>query len=261
MALINGRQSMTVVITGRNDGYYVKPDIYYKINKYIESLNRSFGRIEKDIIFVEYNNPENEPHLFEKVRGNKIRWIVVPPSFHKTVTNLDYMSFCEFFAKNIGMRRTSVDCDFILVGNPDIIFRDGFARTLEKRNLYLGAKWHMLKGMNACRDKKDASVHGALGDFMIFDRESCFELRGFRQAVIWGGMDTRFAYDWVASKRKVIEMSNFILLHEDHDKDSQSLFDQRRKREDNRARGVLDNPPENSQDWGFPQVDFQEVIE
>ena len=258
------KQRLSVVTCGRNDGYYVNPGLVERFVNFIVSLRESFADFDLDIICVQYNNPENSKPLYKEILGMGIRWIVVSSEIHKQIGAPDQMTMCEYYAKNIGIRRAQGQ--FVLTCNPDITFDSQFMRRLVPNTLYYAAKWHLLKN-GTPRHQKRADINWALGDFTLIDKESWEQLKGFVELPIWGGCDSLFAYDCIYAGKNVMPMDDFILLHLDHHLDSEDLIKQRETREqyklpikvnERRMRNMI---KPNVDTWGFSNIDFMEVLE
>jgi len=108
---------LSFVVSGRNDNYDGNFDerLTIALEHNIESLPTA------EFIFVEWNPYLDRPLTSEKLRdhfGDKIRYFVVHPKYHKYYCSID--EFLEYPAKNVGVKRAKGE--FIGCINSDIIF-------------------------------------------------------------------------------------------------------------------------------------------
>ncbi len=109
-------QSLSIVVTGRNDNY--GGQFTKNLQQFLSNTSRLLP--EAEIILVEWNPPKDKAPLSvlwpKGVRG---RIITVPNSVHSKIGNPRNLPLLEYWAKNVGIRRSKKD--FILATNPDTL--------------------------------------------------------------------------------------------------------------------------------------------
>jgi hypothetical protein len=117
---------ITFVIAGRNDDYggnFVGRLLHFLRTVICSCL---VCGIQAEIVLVEWNpSPDRQllRDLLHSVRTTKsapVRIITVPPEIHMRLPNSNKMTFFEYIAKNIGIRKARGK--FILCTNPDVVF-------------------------------------------------------------------------------------------------------------------------------------------
>ena len=139
------RPYLSVVVTGRNDdhGGNLLGRMQAFVNGWIAQSKRR--RLASELIFVEWNPPEDRPRLADALEWPKdlgpcqVRIIQVPPDLHRRYAHAEALPLYQMMAKNAGIRRARGR--FVLATNIDIIFSDevvGFLaeRKLEPRRMY-----------------------------------------------------------------------------------------------------------------------------
>jgi hypothetical protein len=124
---------LTHIITGRNDNYAgFFDDRLILTMKYNFHLYKRAG-IDCEFIFVEWASDPNRPLLCEKLNKTfadvDFKGYVVDQDTHDQIVGTrEWMTFLEFFAKNVGIRRAKND--YILCSNADIFLGKGVLSTL-----------------------------------------------------------------------------------------------------------------------------------
>ena len=119
---------LTHIIPGRNDNYAgFFDDRLILTMKYNFHLYKRHN-IECEFIFVEWAPDETKPLLSslldkEFADENFVSYVVSEEIQESIRGKRDWMTFLEFFAKNVGIRRASHD--YILCSNADIFLTDG----------------------------------------------------------------------------------------------------------------------------------------
>src|ERR1700693_4188981 len=139
------RPYISVVVTARNDdhGGNLLGRMQAFVNGWIAQVKRR--RLASELIFVEWNPPEDRPPLVDALRWPedlgpcRVRIIQVPPDLHRRYAQAVALPLYQMMAKNVGIRRARGR--FVLATNIDIIFSDelvGFLaeRKLETRRMY-----------------------------------------------------------------------------------------------------------------------------
>ncbi|MCX7698098.1 MAG: hypothetical protein N2114_01350 [Candidatus Goldbacteria bacterium] len=129
---------LSVVVVARNDDYGVRQ--IDKINVFIKSL---YFLVEKyklfsELIFVEWNPPENNKFLYEcldipKSNFIKSKFVIIPPEIHFTFLCSDKVKLFEYIGKNVGIRRSKGE--FVLITNPDNLIGEGIIKKISEKKL------------------------------------------------------------------------------------------------------------------------------
>lgn len=198
---------LTLVFTGRNDDFGGDFN-----NRFFRALRFNHERltdagVSHEFVFVEWRPIERRPYLatvlgqtFSDLSTSQLRSIVVDPAYHDALSLNPRIQFQEFIAKNVGVRRARGQ--FVLTTNTDIYLGRGVveylaAQALSPRVLYRAAR-HDLKGhsdttfmdWDVLHDERNweevNSIRpplftNASGDFLLLDRETYHQLRGFNE--------------------------------------------------------------------------------
>ncbi len=118
---------LTHILTGKNDNYagFFEERLYLTM-KYNLHLYKKLG-IDVEFLFVEWNPLQDKELLSTKLaqqfKDYDFKAYVIQPDIHdKVVGKYAYMTFLEFFAKNVGIKRASGD--YILCSNADIFLSE-----------------------------------------------------------------------------------------------------------------------------------------
>jgi len=199
---------VSIVLTGRNDGY--GGDFIERFFRTLRFNLRQFleQAITHELVFVEWAPPTRNPLLLERIFGEVpeldpacCSWYVVPQFYHEALSLNPRLEYLEFPAKNVGIRRARGS--FVLTSNCDVFFGrrviDVLARrALEPRVLYRSPRhdidlppgctaidWSVLEdpGVLAgpAHTLKPPYMGSATGDFVLLDRQSFHEIRGFNE--------------------------------------------------------------------------------
>jgi hypothetical protein len=128
-------RKLSVVCGGRNDSY--AGNFKERMMAAVERNQREAGqrRMQVEWIFVEWN-PTSDDYLSYDLARRAFRCYVVSPEIHKATVGprvADRMTFMQFFAKNVGIRRATGD--WILVTNADCVFDENVWDFVSKRKL------------------------------------------------------------------------------------------------------------------------------
>jgi FkbM family methyltransferase len=198
---------VSIVLTGRNGGF--GGDFNENLFRTLE-FNRaqlSARGIRHEFIFVEWRPEPGAPWLaelladrFTSLVPETLRFVVVDGAYHDALSLNPRLQFQEFIAKNVGIRRSRGV--FALTTNPGIVLSRGVLdlmeqRSLQPRVLYRAARVDLRKDLDSYRTDwsvlEDERNHeqinrieppiysNAAGDFLLLDRESYLELRGFNE--------------------------------------------------------------------------------
>jgi hypothetical protein len=199
---------LTLVLTGRNDSY--GRDFTARFFRTLRFNLRELTTrgISYELAFVEWAPPGNAPLLFELVSGevpelrrDRCNWYVVDSRYQQALSLNPRLEYLEFLAKNVGIRRARGE--FVLASNCDVFFgRRVFDavehRRLEPRVLYRAPRhdlklsvdstsidWELLEDprnlAGPAHVLKPPYMGSATGDFVLLDRESFGEIRGFNE--------------------------------------------------------------------------------
>jgi glycosyltransferase involved in cell wall biosynthesis len=129
------KQKISVVVTGRNYDY--SGNLHQRM---IPSLN-SFLKYYDEVIYVDFNSIDGS--YFDKIKSNidktnKLKVINVSPEQCIGLSKDFDNKFIEVVARNIGIRRASGD--FILSSNPDIICSRPSDDQLNNNTMFAGAR-------------------------------------------------------------------------------------------------------------------------
>ena len=189
---------ISIVLCGKNDNYGGNFDSRLLLTlKYNLKEFKKRG-IETEVIFVEWNPIAEEP-LLSSVLVEEIKniqcYVVNNETHSRLAGKYDYMTFLEFFAKNVGIRRATGD--YIICTNADVFYAqevfDFIAEgNLEPHIIYRAERsdlrFNNLKGLG---DKKfqEATfrtnpVHmrpytDASGDFTFASKELFMKVNGY----------------------------------------------------------------------------------
>jgi hypothetical protein len=211
--------ALTIVLTGRNDNY--GGDFAERFLRTLEFNVRELraAAIGHEIVLVEWNPLPDRPLLSDLIRerlgsetGEALQTIVVDPGYHDALTLNPHLSMLEYVAKNVGIRRARGA--FVLSTNTDILFGRGvvtaLGTTLALRTVYRvpridlnigtdvsNAHWETLEDERRHVRRpvlRPPLYSGGTGDFLLLDRLSFHQLRGFNEIyrVVRVGIDYSF---------------------------------------------------------------------
>jgi hypothetical protein len=199
---------VSIVLTGRNDGYGgdFTTRFFRTLRFNHEQLNAR--GIAHELVFVEWAPPAGAPLLFEQIFDavpeldrTVCSWYVVDRTYQEALSLNPRLEYLEFLAKNVGVRRARGQ--FVLTSNCDVYFGRRVLSTLETnalqpRVLYRAPRhdiklavdqsaldWSVLEDPRNLDGPayllKPPYMGSATGDFVLLDRESFHEIRGFNE--------------------------------------------------------------------------------
>jgi hypothetical protein len=199
---------VSIVLTGRNDGY--GGDFVARFFRTLRFNLQQFlaHGITHELVFVEWAPLQDRPLLVERIfdevpelAADCCAWYVVDPLYHEALSLNPRLEYLEFPAKNVGIRRARGE--FILTSNCDVFFGrhiiDVLAqRALESRVLYRAPRhdidlpagctaidWSLLEDpavlAGPAHRLKPPFMGSATGDFVLLDRDSFHDIRGFNE--------------------------------------------------------------------------------
>lgn len=198
---------LSIILTGRNDDF--GRDFNIRLFRALEFNHQQLTArgVSHEFVFVEWRPVPGKPWLAEVLADRYPH--LVPHTLTSYVADLGYhqafslnskLQFQEFIAKNIGIRRCRGA--YILTTNTDIYLGRGVLdvlerRTLEPRVLYRVPRIDLKDGIDAERmdwnvledprnydlvnEIRPPCYTNASGDFLLLDRDSYAELRGFNE--------------------------------------------------------------------------------
>jgi hypothetical protein len=198
---------LTFVVTGRNDDFGGDFNArFFGALQFNRQHLRDAG-IAHEFVFVEWRPLPQKPYLasvlgdaFPDLPGSTIRSFVVDPAYHDALSLNPKLQFQEFIAKNVGIRRARGQ--FVLTTNTDIYLGRGTveflaAQSLSPGVLYRAARhdlrrdsdvasmtWEFLhdeRNWDVVNHIKPPWFTNASGDFLLLDRVTYQELRGFNE--------------------------------------------------------------------------------
>lgn len=263
---------ITAVLTSRNDS---------PVNHRVKISLQSFIDHFDEVILVDYNSI-NEPlkNVLDLTYKGNLRIIEVSHSFCKETHPAFPDKFIEVYARNIGIRRAN--SPYIVSSNIDIVtekpvsLMDDVMYTVRRYNVpesdtilrYDGLKMnkHLYNKMpmavtetgEPCWDPGDFwSLVVGCGDFQIANKDIWYKIKGFEEKM------TGRAYADTNVMKKA-ELAGYFISVLDHDvfhldhptratDNKANLNDQKKWVQDFRY-------SENTDNWGFSDVKFQETI-
>jgi hypothetical protein len=197
---------LSIVVTGRNDQYGgdFNERFFTALRFNCEQL--TIRGIVFEVILVEWNPVPGKPYLsellsreFATLPGGWLRRYVVAPQYHAALTQNPQLGYLEYLAKNVGIRRASGP--FVLVTNTDVLLgrrvADALAAALQAGTIFRAPRYDIKLGIDQSHLTLDALedlanhvkrpvlkpplFNGASGDFVLADRETWHQLRGYNE--------------------------------------------------------------------------------
>lgn len=204
---MNDEVALSIVLTGRNDNYGGDFTLrFLRTLRFNRAALTSRG-IECEIVFVEWNPVMGQPYLADLVRAKlpeippeRLAAYVVDREYQPACTLNPVLDYLEYLAKNVGIRRARGRS--ILVTNTDVFLGRGVVdalagASLESGVVFRAARIDLAIGSDQTRvtwDTLEAPAGhasrstlqpplfaGASGDFLLLDRDSWHQLRGFNE--------------------------------------------------------------------------------
>ena len=197
---------LSIVVTGRNDGHGGDFNA-----RFLRTLAFNHDRLTEsgigyELVLVEWAPPGDRPPLSAVIRealprvAPVVANYLVDPRYHDACSLNPRLTYMEFLAKNVGIRRARGRA--VLCTNADIYLGrgvvDALTRTaIEPRTVYrarrvdvkLGADeshvhWDLLedvRNQTANKPIQPPLYSGGSGDFLLLERDSFHALRGFNE--------------------------------------------------------------------------------
>lgn len=236
---------LSIVLTGRNDRY--GGDFAARFFRTLQFNHEQLTAraIPHEIVFVEWAPPSDAPLLFEQLATDApcvdrrvCSWYVVDSAYQSALSLNPRLEYLEFLAKNVGVRRALGR--FILTSNCDVYLGrrvlDVLERgTLERRVLYRAPRhdlnlpdgrgpvsWELLEDPSTLAGSahvlKPPYMGSGTGDFVLLDRESFHEIRGFNEIyrVARIGIDRNVIVKALASGLEIRDIGGPV-YHQNHE--------------------------------------------
>jgi len=228
---------LTYIVVGKNDNYAGHFDERLLLTVKYNSKKFEEYNIPYEIIFVEWNPLDDRPLLSHKLvkELSNIKCYVVKKDIHEQIAGeYTYMTFLEFFAKNVAIRRAAGDV--IVCTNADIFFGDSVFESISygaEDNVIYRAERHDIKiqNINALSEEDFLNakfrVHplgdiapytDASGDFTMATKKLFMKITGYdeQQRFVKIHKDSRILFSaWLQENRPHFERIGNI-YHIDH---------------------------------------------
>lgn len=232
----------SIVLTGRNDNY--GGDFTTRL---LRTLRFNWAALVErgascEVILVEWNPIADRPTLTELVRAElggllagRFRGYVVDRRYQAAYSLNPKLQYLEYVAKNVGVRRAQGH--MVLVTNTDIFFSrgvvDALAGPLEAGVVYRAARIDLALGSDQSRVTWDGLEDpgarertpvlepplfaGGSGDFVLLDRASWHELRGYNEIyrVARAGIDHNFLVKAYGCGYRIVDLGHPV-FHVNH---------------------------------------------
>jgi hypothetical protein len=272
--------SYGAVVTSRNDGYGGDLE-----KKFVHTLTSLINNLD-EVYYIDWNSPEDKGSLFEEVREfipktGKLHVININPEQAQILTNysLDVQNCVEVLARNIGIRRLMTD--FIISTNSDIVL--GSRSNLEEHINQTGIFYTVARteiefsqieqikdnptignqhqAGSPLGDKDKWSLITCPGDFQAAHRSVWWAIKGFDEDMIMRGYtdsNVQMKADYYSFKQKLVY--DVKAYHLAHYPNSGSTGGNTMGWNDPEKSLFNYQGTENSDDWGFANIQFDEEI-
>jgi hypothetical protein len=199
--------SLSLIVTARHDNYGGSYDerIFKPLQFNCERLTEHGVAFE--VVLVEWDPIPDRPWLSDllvrqlpRLANDAVRRIVVAPEYQVALTQNPRAGFLEYIAKNVGIRRA--EGNYVLVSNVDVLLGRDVVLAVSLRDLHPGTiyrapRYDIKLGIDQAGLSWDALempanqvrrpvlrpplFSGAAGDFLLADRGTFHQLRGFNE--------------------------------------------------------------------------------
>lgn len=245
------RPYLSIVLTGRNDGY--GGDFVTRFLATLQFNHRELTArgVSHEIVLVEWAPVPGAALLADLVDERcpasvsaALRTVVVDPAYHDAMTLNPRLKFHEYLAKNAGARRARGE--YVLVTNCDVILGRHILARLEQWSLEPGVvfrapRWDLAEAVDVERLDWDVLENpanlarpgkrlrppyfrGSTGDFIAMDQASFHRLRGFNEVYRLArvGIDANLLVLALASGLRIVDIGGPV-YHVDHEGSYQTL--------------------------------------
>lgn len=241
---------ISIVVYGRNDnhGYNLHKRAAISINCLAEMLRDPAD----ELIFVDYNSPDDLPTFPEAIRDTLtprakavLRILRVRPDVHRRFQRDTHLPVLEPVARNVGVRASNPANRWVLSTNTDIILVPRRARHLSElavglpSGFYHTARfeipeslWESFERTDPTRTIEDvralgisarlnevvygsdAILYDGPGDFQLVERSDLFEIGGFDERMIRGWhVDSNLAKRWSLKRGAVASLIDEVFCY------------------------------------------------
>jgi FkbM family methyltransferase len=201
----SGTPYLSIVLTGHHDS---AGDFDARVFRSLEFNHAQLERrgIPHEFVFVEWRPAAGASRLadvladrYTSLAPGVLRSVVVDAAYHDALSLNPRLHYQEFIARNVGIRRSCGT--FVLTTSTDILLSRGVLdaieqRALRPRVLYRAHRIDLKTAIDSQTNwslLEDERNHGAVhriepplysnaaGDFLLLDRDSYLELRGFNE--------------------------------------------------------------------------------
>ncbi len=281
----------SIVFTGRNDGYGA--DFCERFFHTLEFNHRELTSrgIPHEFVLVEWSPGPDRPWLAQLVAeqipalAGQFTSYIVDPRYQEALSLNPRLRYLEYVAKNVGVRRARAP--FVLTTNCDICVGRNVLDVLERgdlkpRTVYRAARhdlrvslagtplsWQTLEDPanldGPAPQLNPPLMAGATGDFVLLDRETFHEMRGFNEVYRLArlGIDRNFLTKAFASGLEIADIGGPV-YHINHEGSHRSERANARSADEDASRGykrwhargvVYENPPS----WGLADAPVRAV--
>lgn len=229
--------ALTIVVTGRNDGY--GGDFTARFFRTLAfNHDRLVERgIAHEVVLVEWAPPPDRPYLCDLVRealprvSTVLETYLVDPRYHDACSLNPKLAYLEYVAKNVGIRRARGKA--VLATNTDIYLGRGVVETLasgtiETRTVYRATRTDVKLGADESHvhwdlleDSRNHTTYktiqpplyaGGSGDFILLERDSLHALRGFNEVYRLArvGIDVNFLVKAYSSGYRIADIGSAV---------------------------------------------------
>ena len=212
--------ALAIVVTWRHDNYGRDFNERFLSALQFNLTCLSNRGVTCEFILVEWNPVPERPHLanvlshaFPAATGRTLRCFVVDPRYHTALTQNPQIGYLEYVAKNVGLRRASAP--FVLTTNTDVFLGREVVEAIASQRLtpgtvYRAPRYDIRLGVDQSHLTLDALEDpaaqvrrpvlkpplfaGGTGDFLLADRQTFHQLRGFNEVyrAARAGLDVNF---------------------------------------------------------------------
>lgn len=235
---------LSIVLTGRNDSYGRDfKERFFRTIRFNQAELSARG-VAHEFVFVEWAPTPGVPSLHEltleavpELRSGAVRWYVADRQYQDALSLNPRLQYLEYVAKNVGVRRSRGR--FVLATNCDIYLGRAVldavqAMTLRPRAVYRAPRhdlklavdhsnidWQVLEDVRNLdgppRRLKPPYLAGGTGDFLLLDRETFHELRGFNEVYrsVRAGLDRNFVVKALSAGLPLVDIGGPV-YHVNH---------------------------------------------
>jgi hypothetical protein len=261
-------EKISLIVVGRNDNYGGN------FSKRLETtLDWNLSIIpNSELIYVEWNQIKEKASDCDWIskRYSNSYCYIVPKEIHNQITVNSKMPVMEYFAKNIGIRKSKTD--WILLVNADVLIGLDVAKNIKKLNTntiygthYINIMWNenkidtkYLKNKRIIESKYacGASLKAKVGNFILTNKKNWIKATGYDETLINErlGVDDNGLEQLMVSKYK-----QRVIGHHYHLDHSESFI---HGLNETHGTNTFNNVPyKNKDDWGHINYPLKQISE